>query len=281
MTALAPPPPAATRRGAPLDGSRTGLRLLGMQGHGPERAAALRVTVWGERPRAQRARRAGSTPTACTARSPRARRPSLGDRVRVRRRRSSSPSTGCREVLAETDVLTWWGHAAHDEVADEVVDPRARRRARGHGAGRPALRRTTRRSSSACWARPAACGGATRASASWSGPSTRGAPGRDGRPAPDRHRGAGDVRRGLRHPRADELVFVSSFAGGEVFRGGCCFRRGGRIFYFSPGDQDYPVYHHPDVQRVLANAVRWAAVGDRRDAARRSNVARGWFEGGG
>ena len=36
-------------------------------------------------------------------------------------------------------------------------------------------------------------------------------------------------------PAPDELVFVSSFAGGEVFRGGCCFRRGaGRIFYFSP-----------------------------------------------
>jgi trehalose utilization protein len=61
-------------------------------------------------------------------------------------------------------------------------------------------------------------------------------------------------------PAPDELVFISSFAGGEVFRGGCCFRRGrGRIFYFSPGDQDYPVYHHPDIQRVLANATLWAA----------------------
>ena len=48
-------------------------------------------------------------------------------------------------------------------------------------------------------------------------------------------------------PEPDELVFISSFAGGEVFRGGCCFTRGaGRIFYFSPGDQEYPVYHHPD-----------------------------------
>ena len=70
-------------------------------------------------------------------------------------------------------------------------------------------------------------------------------------------------------PAPDELVFVSSFAGGEVFRGGCCFRRGrGRIFYFSPGDQDYPVYHHPDVQRVLANAVGWAAPAAAGTAAR-------------
>ena len=85
-------------------------------------------------------------------------------------------------------------------------------------------------------------------------------------------------------PAPDELVFVSSFAGGEVFRGGCGFHRGaGRIFYFSPGDQDYPVYHHPDVRRVLANAVLWAApAGERRAAPPGApNVARGWFEGGG
>ena len=44
-----------------------------------------------------------------------------------------------------------------------------------------------------------------------------------------------------------------------MFRSGCCWRRGkGRVFYFSPGDQDYPVYHHPDIRRVLANAVQWA-----------------------
>ena len=60
-------------------------------------------------------------------------------------------------------------------------------------------------------------------------------------------------------PAPEELVFLSSFSGGEVFRSGCCWRRGrGRIFYFSPGDQEYPVYHHPDIRRVLANAVQWA-----------------------
>ena len=61
-------------------------------------------------------------------------------------------------------------------------------------------------------------------------------------------------------PEPDELVFVSGFSGGEVFRSGCCWRRGkGKVFYFSPGDQEYPVYHHPDIKRVLANAVQWAA----------------------
>jgi trehalose utilization protein len=61
-------------------------------------------------------------------------------------------------------------------------------------------------------------------------------------------------------PRPEELVFISSFSGGEVFRSGCTWTRGhGRIFYFSPGDQDYPVYHHIDVQRVIANGALWAS----------------------
>ena len=60
-------------------------------------------------------------------------------------------------------------------------------------------------------------------------------------------------------PAPDEVVFLSTFRGGEVFRSGCCFRRGnGRIFYFRPGHESHPTYHHPQVKRVLANAVTWA-----------------------
>ena len=60
-------------------------------------------------------------------------------------------------------------------------------------------------------------------------------------------------------PAPDELIFISSFSGGEVFRSGCTFRRGhGKIFFFSPGDQDYPVYYHQHVRRVIANGVQWA-----------------------
>jgi trehalose utilization protein len=60
-------------------------------------------------------------------------------------------------------------------------------------------------------------------------------------------------------PAPDELVFVSWFTGGEVFRSGCCYTRGrGRIFYFRPGHETHASYHHPDVRRVIANAVDWA-----------------------
>ena len=63
-------------------------------------------------------------------------------------------------------------------------------------------------------------------------------------------------------------MFLSTFSSGEVFRSGCCWQRGrGKVFYFSPGDQGYPVYHHPDIQRVLANAVQWARPESKTDFA--------------
>ena len=60
-------------------------------------------------------------------------------------------------------------------------------------------------------------------------------------------------------PEPDELVFIGWFEGGEVFRSGCCYRRGqGKIFYFQPGHETYPTYHNAAVQQVIKNAVRWA-----------------------
>jgi trehalose utilization protein len=61
-------------------------------------------------------------------------------------------------------------------------------------------------------------------------------------------------------PPPGELVFVSWFEGGEVFRSGCTYRRGrGRVFYFRPGHETHPTYHDATVRRVIANAARWAA----------------------
>ena len=59
-------------------------------------------------------------------------------------------------------------------------------------------------------------------------------------------------------PTPDELVFVSWFEGGEVFRSGCTYRRGsGKVFYFRPGHESYPTYYHHDIQKVIINAVDW------------------------
>lgn len=60
-------------------------------------------------------------------------------------------------------------------------------------------------------------------------------------------------------PAPDTLVTISWFEGGEVFRSGCCYHRGnGKIFYFRPGHETFPVYYQPEVQQILHNAVEWA-----------------------
>ena len=65
-------------------------------------------------------------------------------------------------------------------------------------------------------------------------------------------------------PDPDELLLISWFEGGEVFRSACTFRRGqGRIFYFRPGHETFPIYHNVNVQRIIANAVVWAAPNSR------------------
>ncbi|MCL2604611.1 MAG: ThuA domain-containing protein [Defluviitaleaceae bacterium] len=61
-------------------------------------------------------------------------------------------------------------------------------------------------------------------------------------------------------PAPDELLFISWYEGGEVFRSGCTFKRGaGRIFFFSPGHETFPIYYMPEVQRIITNAIKWAA----------------------
>jgi trehalose utilization protein len=184
----------------------------------------------------------------------------LGERVQVRTAVLDEPEHGLTdEVLAATDVLTWWGHIAHDEVGDDVVD-----RVQHHVLAGMGLLVLHSGHYSKIFRRlmGTTCGLLWRNEGDrelvWTLEPTH--PIAAGVPHPiviDQQEMYGEV---FDIPPPDELVFVSSFSGGEVFRSGCAFRRGhGRVFYFSPGDQDYPVYHHPDVRRVLANAVQWAA----------------------
>lgn len=163
------------------------------------------------------------------------------------------------ETLAATDVVLWWGHIAHDSVSEEVVE-RMQRHVLG-GMGLVALH-------SAHFAKIFTRLLGTTCSLKWrnegerelvwtvkpSHPIAAGVESPIVIPEQEMYGELFDI------PEPDDLIFISSFAGGEVFRSGVTFSRGkGRIFYFSPGDQEYPVYHHPQVQRVLANGVGWVA----------------------
>ena len=190
-------------------------------------------------------------------------RNSLGDQVQVRTATLQEPEHGLsEEVLAATDVLLWWGHAAHDQVDDAIVAKVQRRVLEGMGllvlhSGHlskifRSLMGTT------CMLRWREAGELERL---WI--VSPGHPLVDGiedeyfeLPATEMYGEFFDI------PQPDELVFISWFEGGEVFRSGCTFRRGkGKIFYFRPGHETYPIYHHPQVQQILANGVRWARPG--------------------
>ena len=60
-------------------------------------------------------------------------------------------------------------------------------------------------------------------------------------------------------PTPDDLVFISWFQGGEVLRSGAVWNRGaGRVFYFQPGHEEFPIYYdNKAVQKVIANGVKW------------------------
>ena len=186
------------------------------------------------------------------------------------------------EALARTDVLTWWGHMAHEDVPDEIVERVVRRVHEGMGLiplhsahySKPfkALMGTT---CNLLWRNE---GEEERVwTVSGSHPIARGVPHPILIPAQEMYGEMFDI------PAPDELVFVSSFAGGEVFRSGAAFRRGkGKVFYFSPGDQEYPVYHQSEIQRVLANAVVWARPEEREVAPIKiDNAQRDWFRADG
>jgi trehalose utilization protein len=242
----------------------------------------VRVTVWGENVHERTEEQVRAIyPDGMHATIAAGLRELLAGEAEVRTATLEQPEHGLgAAVLAETDVLTWWGHAAHDQVDDAVVE-------RVHDAVLGGMGLLVLHSGHYSKIFRRLLG--TTCSLQWRNEGERelvwcvapAHPIAAGVPQPIVIAAQEMYGEPFDIPAPDELVFVSSFAGGEVFRGGCCFRRGaGRIFYFSPGDQEYPVYHHPGVQRVLANAVHWAAPpgGGHGTPPGSPERPRGWFE---
>ncbi len=163
------------------------------------------------------------------------------------------------DVLANTDVLIWWGHMAHHEVSDAIVDKVVARVLDGMGLvvlhsghySKP-FRRLMGTSCSLKWRE---AGEKERIWVVEPGhPIVQGLGEYIEIPHEEMYGERFDI------PAPDALVLISWFAGGEVFRSGCCFRRNkGKIFYFRPGHESYPTYHHQGVLKIIANGVRWAA----------------------
>ena len=161
-------------------------------------------------------------------------------------------------MLENTDVLIWWGHCAHDKVDDKIVE-----RVKNHvlrGMGLIALH-------SAHHSKIMKSLLGTTLNLNWK--------------HSDREKlfcvnPAHPIAAGITEPiileneelygeffdipKPDDEIFIGWFRSGQVFRSGVTFTRGmGRIFYFQPGHEEYPIYYNPQIQQIITNAVRWAA----------------------
>lgn len=163
------------------------------------------------------------------------------------------------EVLAETDVLTWWGHMAHRDVEDEIVERVHQRVLEGMGlivlhSGHfsKIFRKLMGTTCNLKWRE---IGERERIYVVEPGhPIANGLPESFVVEHAEMYGERFDI------PAPDTLVFISWFQGGEVFRSGCCYNRGkGKVFYFRPGHETYPIFYNDTVMQVLYNAVLWAA----------------------
>jgi trehalose utilization protein len=163
------------------------------------------------------------------------------------------------EVLEKTDVLIWWGHMAHQKVSDDVVEKAYRRVQEGMGLVVLHSGHDSKLFKKLCGTETGQLKWrvADETEIVWVIDSTHPiAAGIGEKIAIPREETYGEP---FGIPAPDELVFASWFSGGEIFRSGCCFKRGkGRIFYFRPGHESYPIYHMPEIQTVVKNAARWA-----------------------
>ena len=165
-----------------------------------------------------------------------------------------------QSVLDDTDVLIWWGHMVHDNVDDAVAE-RVYRRIVDGGMGFIALhwgagsKVFTQLMGTTCSLTPLVGGTPEKLWVIEPGhPIARGLETSFVVPQTEIYGEPFDI------PAPDSIVFISSWTSGEVCRSGCCFQRGsGRVFFFRPGHETYPIYYQSEVQQVIANAVKWAA----------------------
>jgi trehalose utilization protein len=168
-------------------------------------------------------------------------------------------------VLKDTNVLIWWGHMRHDDVKEELV-ARIVRRVKEDGMGFIGTH-------SAHWSKPfkslmgTPCG--------WTGGYVEDGSKLDVSIKAPRH----TIAHGLKDfvvphterytepfevPDPELLIFDGQYTRPngttEKSRQGMVWTVGkGRVFYFQPGHESYPIYFQEEIRHVFRNAVPWAA----------------------
>lgn len=164
------------------------------------------------------------------------------------------------EALLNCDVLLWWGHGKHNEIFDDIAE-RVAAHVREGGMGLLPIHSGHHSKPFKILMRKSCNLGSWR---------------EDGKPEyvsivdPDHPIAAGVCNFTIPNtemydepfdvPEPDAVVFESRWDNGERFRSGCCWKVGrGRIFYFRPGHETYPIMSDKNVRLILRNGVAWAA----------------------
>ncbi len=166
-------------------------------------------------------------------------------------------------VLDSTDVLIWWSKNWDKEVLNSVADKVVSRVLSGMGAvflhsaknSKPFLRLTGTTAATADippWKEP---GERERLYVTApSHPIAAGIPSGYIIPNEEPYCEYFDI------PKPDDIVFLGGYENGMCIRAGVTFTRGlGKIFYFQPGHDTFPVYHDPVIRKIIHNAVMWAS----------------------
>jgi len=181
------------------------------------------------------------------------------DDVMVRTATLDEPEHGLsQQVLDDTDVLIWWGHMAHEEVGDEIVERVYQRIMQGMGLLCLHSAHASKIFSKVC--------GTPSGLLSWreKGEMERmfivepGHPVVAGLPEYFEIPHTEMYGEHFNIPQPDELLMISWFEGGEVLRSCFTLKRGkGKVMYFRPGHETFPIYYQPEVQTVIRNAVQY------------------------
>lgn len=162
------------------------------------------------------------------------------------------------EILADTDVLLWWGHMKHRDVPDEIAARVRDEVLKGMGA---IFLHSGHHS------KPFKLLMGTSCNLSWRengdrellwvvNPAHPIAQGIDRFVKIDHEETYGEP---FGIPEPQQTVFIGSFEGGEVLRAGCCWRKeNGKVFYFQPGHETFPIYYNEDIIKIIKNAIHWA-----------------------
>jgi trehalose utilization protein len=183
--------------------------------------------------------------------------------LEVRAASINDPEQGiAKSALDSTDVLIWWAHRTHKEI-DDGRALEAVRQIRERGLGFIAIH-------SAHYAKifkmilDSAC--------DLGGWRVGGKPESLKCVAPTHPiaQGVGDFtiphtemyNEPFKVPPPEATIFLSTWEGGEEFRSCNTWTAGrGRVVYFRPGHETYPIYFQEKPLRVIANAVLWCAHG--------------------